>query len=501
MDFNIITVIYHKGGRWVNTDSLEYVGGKQVVEKGDIDFLSFTHMIKKYKEKFKMKEVNKLCYLKPGDNSVNSGVLILENNDGINDIVARLLEQNNECPVHIYPFDDCVMKQVINTQCSVANEGSIPDVSLWEDLLLEDLIYEESEGLVVDKSNSEGLVVDKGKRVMYDRDKELDLDLDSGSESDLDGGEGEGDSSVTDSGSNSELEMNLINQSRREVRYESDVGNPHFLLGMTFASAQEARIAIAKYSIAKSTPLKLNPNEKHRIRAKCKSPGCPFVLFMSQSGRNSGLVVNTFHSEHSCLKDSKNRLASARFLASEFKPILNDKPTVTTNELLKTCEQKMHLYVSKSTCKRAKRIVKTELEGSYINEFGYLGAHIAMLKQTNPNTTAELELNEEQMHVGRLVFRRLYICFGALKRGWKAGCRPIIGIDGCHLKGIVKGQVLVAVGKDADNQMFPIAWAVTDKENTKNWKWFIELLVKDLEINDRGSFITIISDVQKLGMA
>lgn len=73
------------------------------------------------------------------------------------------------------------------------------------------------------------------------------------------------------------VEFALINQSRKPVKYDVDDSNPHFLLGMTFANAIEARKAIAKYSISKCTPLKLNPNEKGRIRAKCKNKGCPFV--------------------------------------------------------------------------------------------------------------------------------------------------------------------------------------------------------------------------------
>lgn len=97
------------------------------------------------------------------------------------------------------------------------------------------------------------------------------------------------------------------------------------------------------------------------------------------------------------------------------------------------------------------------------------------------------------MTQGRFVFKRLYICFDAIKRGWKAACRPIIGLDGCHLKGVV----LVAVGKYGNDQIFPIAWAVIGAENKNDWTWFLELLVKDLEIYGNGKHVTIMSDMQK----
>ncbi|KAL3537887.1 hypothetical protein ACH5RR_001253 [Cinchona calisaya] len=32
-------------------------------------------------------------------------------------------------------------------------------------------------------------------------------------------------------------------------------------------------------------------------------------------------------------------------------------------------------------------------------------------------------------------FRRFYCSFSPLKKGFKSGCRPIIGLDGCHTKG------------------------------------------------------------------
>ena len=55
-----------------------------------------------------------------------------------------------------------------------------------------------------------------------------------------------------------------------------------------------------------------------------------------------------------------------------------------------------------------------------------------------------------------------YVCFHAFKQGWLEGCRNIIGFDGCFLKGAFKGELLVAVGKNGNNQMYPIAWAVVD---------------------------------------
>ncbi|GJW25672.1 splicing factor [Tanacetum coccineum] len=88
------------------------------------------------------------------------------------------------------------------------------------------------------------------------------------------------------------------------------------------------------------------------------------------------------------------------------------------------------------------------------------------------------------------------VCFTGLRKGWLDRCRRVIGLDGCFLTHTCKGQLLTAMGRDANNQMFPIAWAVVSVENKNNWCWFLSLLHDDLSLG-RGSGLTIISDAHK----
>lgn len=75
------------------------------------------------------------------------------------------------------------------------------------------------------------------------------------------------------------------------------------------------------------------------------------------------------------------------------------------------------------------------------------------------------------------VFRRLCVIFGGLKRVWTEHCRHMIGLDGCRF---YKGELLTAIGRDVNNQMFPIAWAVVEIENKDSWSWFLKQLMRDL---------------------
>ena len=55
----------------------------------------------------------------------------------------------------------------------------------------------------------------------------------------------------------------------------------------------------------------------------------------------------------------------------------------------------------------------------------------------------------------------------------------------------------MAVGRDGNNQMFPIAWLVVHIESTETWSWFIDQLCADLNIGE-GLGWFFISDMQKV---
>ncbi|KAK8697347.1 hypothetical protein V6N13_113499 [Hibiscus sabdariffa] len=82
-------------------------------------------------------------------------------------------------------------------------------------------------------------------------------------------------------------------------------------------------------------------------------------------------------------------------------------------------------------------------------------------------------------------------------RCFKAGCRPIICLDGCHLKGHYGGHLLAAVGMDADNCLYPIAFAIMEAETESSWCWFMKILKTDLELNN-SHHITFMTDKQKM---
>jgi len=76
-------------------------------------------------------------------------------------------------------------------------------------------------------------------------------------------------------------------------------------------------------------------------------------------------------------------------------------------------------------------------------------------------------------------FQRFYSCLKACKDS-SVFCKPIIGLDDCFLKGKYGGELLSAVGRNANDQLLPLAYAVVEVENKETWTWVLELLIGDL---------------------
>ncbi|KAK8672147.1 hypothetical protein V6N13_110520 [Hibiscus sabdariffa] len=136
--------------------------------------------------------------------------------------------------------------------------------------------------------------------------------------------------------------------------------------------------------------------------------------------------------------------------------------------LQEMCQFELGAYATYNLCQRARKNVLKKKNGSYVEEFASLWGYAAKLIASNPGSAVTIQVDRDS--TGIATFHRMYICLAAVKQGWREGCRPSIGVDVCFLKTITKGALLVTVGRDANNQMFPIAWAVVEGERKDSWR-------------------------------
>ncbi|XP_049388704.1 uncharacterized protein LOC125853077 [Solanum stenotomum] len=266
-------------------------------------------------------------------------------------------------------------------------------------------------------------------------------------------------------------------------------------LGMVFEGANQFRKAVADYAVEYRRQIKLRPNEKHRVRVKCKNANCKWLLYASIHRDSGDFIVKNYHPVHKCIPLNRNKLCNSKLIARKFKDRIVSQPYIRIWEIQDLVRKTLGLYVGKTLCYRAKQRIMKENMGGWKVEFARLSDYADMIKQTNPGSSCWVKIDKE-IEPGKNLFVYFYVCFHAFKQGWLEGCRNIIEFDGCFLKGVCKGELLVAVGKNGNNQMYPIAWAVVDTETKHSWSRFIRYLIADLNLGT-GEGLTVMSDMQK----
>ncbi|XP_019240468.1 PREDICTED: uncharacterized protein LOC109220453 [Nicotiana attenuata] len=185
------------------------------------------------------------------------------------------------------------------------------------------------------------------------------------------------------------------------------------------------------------------------------------------------------------------------WVAKHFKDKIINQPDIKLRKLQDLIRIKYGVYVGKSICVRAKHQVMGQYLGDYKQEFARIYDYADMLRSTNPGSTVVVKTSKEKIP-SKEVFVGIYICLHAFKVGWLEGCRNFIGFDGAFLKGVCKSEILSCIGKNGNNQMYYVAWAVVEKETKHTWSWFFRCLIHDLQLTEsQGEGLTIISDMQK----
>ncbi|KAL3849414.1 hypothetical protein ACJIZ3_011296 [Penstemon smallii] len=272
-----------------------------------------------------------------------------------------------------------------------------------------------------------------------------------------------------------------------------DMDDPKFQVGLCFPNTDSFRLAVIQHSILHGRDIKFPKNDKDRVQVKCKHKSCPWKIFASQIQGEATLQIKTLHAVHECTRKEKVTSANSRWLAKKYEDKIRTDPNWPVDSMMIVMQKDCKLLFSKKQMYRAKYKVKEMSTGSSAEQYGLLWRYAAEIVKTNPGTTIRIKTKPVD---DELRFKRIYICWASLKHGFLDGCRPIIFLDGCHLKTSYGGILLSAVGIDANNGIYPFAYAVVEKEKEESWLWFIELFKKDLNIINCGKW-TIMSDKQK----
>ncbi|KAL2901902.1 GTPase-activating protein SAC7, partial [Bienertia sinuspersici] len=297
------------------------------------------------------------------------------------------------------------------------------------------------------------------------------------------------DSDEDDTGQHRRLRQKLL------VPANTDFSVFQWKVGQKFATRKDFKQAVAKYGIAQGRNVGFKISDKgrqQRLGVDCAG-GCPFRLYASWDTRRATFVLKTVKGEHTCVRNmERNKQLRTGWIAEQLLEVFKSRPHWPAKDIIECIRLRYRMMVKKAFAYKVKYRAHRLLHGSMKDHYNKVGQYLQAIKDSSPGTDIKLITFEKPSHSSP-IFQRLYVCFDGVKKGWIEGCRRVICVDACFLKTFLGGQLMSAVGRDGNDQMCPIAWAVVEGENNLSWNWFLTELQASLSLSE-GEGLVVISD-------
>jgi hypothetical protein len=320
---------------------------------------------------------------------------------------------------------------------------------------------------------------------------EHDYSLDEGSDAEID--MDEGDNSTSGSDVEKPQISNIVKNVKGKKFEYDDNGKIHLQRSQLFFDVNEFRDVLRDYIIQESFDILRVKNEKSKVTAICASEGCPWRIHASPAPDGVAFMIKSYEPKHTCIRRSEKTNATSTWIAKKLKGSLNADPNMSYKLMSNELSSKFGIEANHMQLYRARKKGREELEGSHADSYKKKVKYAHLLLEKNRGNIVKLNFHDGTSLEHR-VFKRIFVCLAACKDGFVKGCRPFFGLDGCHLKGPYGGVLLSAVSLDANNGLFPIAFAVVEVESKDSWSFFLECL-RDA-IDDKCYMI--MSDRQKV---
>ncbi|XP_019258190.1 PREDICTED: protein FAR1-RELATED SEQUENCE 4-like [Nicotiana attenuata] len=118
---------------------------------------------------------------------------------------------------------------------------------------------------------------------------------------------------------------------------------------------------------------------------------------------------------------------------------------------------------------RAIQCASALIRGTPEENYELLSSYLYMMRSKNPGTYTNIKIDYNNR------FFYMFYTYGSSLSGWNH-CRPVIVVDATFLKSKFHGVLMISVSKDANNQIFPLAFGIAESENNNSYEWYFSEL-------------------------
>ncbi|XP_075086288.1 uncharacterized protein LOC142168996 [Nicotiana tabacum] len=203
----------------------------------------------------------------------------------------------------------------------------------------------------------------------------------------------------------------------------------------------------------------------------CMSEDCEWRFKASSINKSQMFKVREFNDKHTCpLKDKvyEQRQTSSSLIGGMIRSKLtNHKRKYTPKDIIDDVKSDFGIDVSYMLVWQAKKKAMNFLRGEPADSYNKLPGYLYTMDMIYPGSHIRMVKSPQNE------FMYVYISLYAFIKGFDH-CRPIVVVDGSHLKSAYTGTFVSASTLDGAGHILSLAYGIIDSENGVAWSWFFE---------------------------
>ena len=190
-------------------------------------------------------------------------------------------------------------------------------------------------------------------------------------------------------------------------------------------------------------------------------------------------MITTCKGPHTCSSlqvDHDGRMMDSKFIAITLESYVLEDISRTIATLHSLLHVKHDHWASHYKVWDAKQKAVVAIDEDFDELYAELPWFLVALKDADPTTVTQLKCDYHGV-LGTCTFNCAFWAFGLCIEGFKH-YKPMMSIDATHLYGKYKGNLLIAMATNVNNEVYSLAFSVVESESKETWGWFLACLTR-----------------------
>nr|XP_016507450.1 PREDICTED: uncharacterized protein LOC107825130 [Nicotiana tabacum] len=197
------------------------------------------------------------------------------------------------------------------------------------------------------------------------------------------------------------------------------------------------------------------------------------IWFDINLGTSNGMLIVKIEKNYDCsvsTMKADQRHATSKLISGYIINNLRDPRFEVTPAFVMAKMQKLHgLDIGYHKAWHAIQRASALIRGTPEENYELLSSYLYMMRSKNPETYTNTKIDDDNR------FLYMFYTYGSSISGWNH-CRTEIVVDATFLKSKFRDVLMISVSKDANNQIFSLAFGIAESENNNSYEWYFSEL-------------------------